>query len=325
MKYSRIARRLTVLAIAFITSLFIACNTAPQRPLKVGTLVWPGFEPLYLARDLGYFDRDFIQLVEYSANGETIQAFVNGAIDMMAITLNTTLSLFEKEPDIRVWLLTDISEGADALIGQPNIANIRDLEGTTVGVDASVVAKFLLARALESVNLSPDAVEQIILEIPEQIETFTNKEIDALATYEPIRSQLLDRGGNILFDSRQIPGEIIDVIIGRKNLKDSFSKQLQVLTKGWFKALQYIQDNPDDAMQRMAERQGVTKEQFIQSLNGLSFVDLPKNQALLSGEKPELWEGAKRVSAFLTEQGLLENKVNTDSLFDDRFVKEISL
>lgn len=323
MKYSRISRRLVFLAIAFLTSFFLACATTPKQPLKIGMDVWPGYEPLYLARDLGYFDGASIQLIEYSAMTEFQRAFRNGAIDMTAETLETTLEYKAGDDGVRVWLLLDVSDGGDALVGQSNIKNMQDLEGGIVGLYPDPLAKLILTRALQSAGVSIDTIKQVTLEGSEQEEGFSQKEIDAIVTYEPTRSRLLDRGANLLFDSRQMPGEIIDVLVGRKDLQDKFANELKVLAEGWFKALKYIRENPDDAMQRMAERQGVSKEQFSQSLNGLSFMDLEKNQALLSGESSELYEGAKRLATFLKEQDLLKQEVNLSNLFDDRFVKAI--
>ena len=325
MKYPLILRKLALLAISFLTSIFIACNPTPQSPLTIGSDLWPGFEPLYLARDLGYFDKAAIKIVEYSGISELDDAFRNQAIEMAVGTLNSTLIFAEQNPDARVWLLCDFSDGADALVAQSDIKDLKNLSGRTVGLYPYDLAKLILTRALHSVDLPIDSVEQVILESTEHQKAFADREIDAVVTFEPTRSILLERGANLLFDSRQMPGEIVDLLVGRKDLINKYSRELQVLTEGWFKALQYIQEHPDDAMQRMADRQGITKEQFIQSLEGLSFMDLSTNQALLSGENPELYEGAQRLIAFLKEQNLLEQEVDLDNLFDDRFVKRVNL
>jgi NitT/TauT family transport system substrate-binding protein len=43
-----------------------ACFHEEKEPLRVGTLLWPGSEPLFLARDLGYIDDGSSRLVEYT-------------------------------------------------------------------------------------------------------------------------------------------------------------------------------------------------------------------------------------------------------------------
>ncbi len=37
------------------------CSNEPSSPLRIGTNVWIGSEPLYLARDLGHFDLKVVQ------------------------------------------------------------------------------------------------------------------------------------------------------------------------------------------------------------------------------------------------------------------------
>ena len=325
MPSSRIPRKLVYLAIALFTSFFLACNFAPKESLKIGADIWPGFEPLYLARDLGYFEDAPIQIVEYTGMKEIQQAFRNGTLDMKVDTLDSFLLLARDNPDMRVWLLFDVSKGGDALVAQADIQDLQDLEGRTVGLYPDDLSVFILTRALESVDLPLDAVNRVVLEAAEQKKAFLEGEVDAIVTFEPTRSRLLEGGANLLFDSRQMPGEIIDVLVGAEDIKHKFPQELKVLVKGWFKALQYIQENPDDAMQRMAKRQGITLEQFTQSLDGLSFINLQNNQALLSRENPELYEGVKRLTTFLSDRDLLDGEVDLDNLFDDRFVKAIDL
>ena len=50
--------------VALLLALF-GCAREPQTVLRIGTNVWIGSEPLYLARELGRFDPATVQLVEY--------------------------------------------------------------------------------------------------------------------------------------------------------------------------------------------------------------------------------------------------------------------
>jgi len=48
---------------------------------------------------------------------------------------------------------------------------------------------------------------------------FKKRQVDAIVTFEPVKSELLSSGANILFDSHQIPGRIVDVLVVRKNCR----------------------------------------------------------------------------------------------------------
>ena len=56
-----------------------------DQPIRIGTNVWPGYEPLYLARSLQDWQQDGdIVLVEYPSSTEVIRAFRNRAIESAA-------------------------------------------------------------------------------------------------------------------------------------------------------------------------------------------------------------------------------------------------
>ena len=65
----------------------------PEAALRIGTNVWIGSEPLYLARELGRLDPTAVQLVEYPSASEVLRAFRNQAIDGMVISLDELFGL----------------------------------------------------------------------------------------------------------------------------------------------------------------------------------------------------------------------------------------
>src|SRR3954469_24694728 len=64
------------------------CARGPEPALRIGTNVWIGCEPLYLARELGNLDPATVQLVEYPSASEVLRAYRNQAIDGMVISLD---------------------------------------------------------------------------------------------------------------------------------------------------------------------------------------------------------------------------------------------
>lgn len=317
--------RLRIVIVAILTTLIICtCSQTPQPPLRIGTLLWPGYEPLHLASELGYFGDTPVYLVEYAFDVEQNRAFRNGEIDIIASTMSEALTLAESDADVRSLLVLDVSDGADAIIAQPDIESVEQLQGRKVAIEPSPLSVLMLTRALETANLTWQDLEIVQMEVQDQPEAFTQGNIDAMVTYEPVRSKLLANGANLIFDSSQIPGEIVDVLVGHKELFKSHPQQMQILVQGWFHALDYIQKHPKDAARRMAKRQGITTEQFLQSLEGLRFVSPGENQQWLSKSNPQLYDGAKRLAQFLVERKLTQNLVDPSSLITDKFVKDFS-
>jgi len=313
--------RWLMVAIALLTFILVSCSQKPPQPLRIATNLWTGYEPLHLARDLGYYGKTPIQIVEYASNIERVRAFRNGDVEMTSASLNTVLEIAETNPDTRVLLAVDFSDGADAIIAKPEIKTLQDLKGRKVGLESSTLGVFLLTRGLEQVGLSLKDIKIVPLEIPQQEAAFKQGRVDAVVTYGPARSNLLATGAKSLFDTSQIPGEIVDTLIGRKELLTTHSTQMQVMIQAWFKALDYINKNPEDAARHMARRQGVTTEQFKKSLTGVRFLNLSENQKLLGKTDTSLLNGAKRLSDFMEKNKLLKQKVEPTDLLDDGLVK----
>src|SRR5215471_21572533 len=107
-----------ILALLVILLSFAGCMRQPETALRIGTNVWIGSEPLYLARELGRLDPSVVQLVEYPSASEVLRAFRNQAIDGMVISLDELFGLAVDGLQPRVILVVDVSHGADVVVGR---------------------------------------------------------------------------------------------------------------------------------------------------------------------------------------------------------------
>jgi len=130
---------LCVLAYAVMALALSGCTQAPDPALRIGTNVWIGSEPLYLARELRRFDSSAVQLVEYPSASEVLRAFRNQAIDGMVISLDELFGLAADGFQPRVVLVVDVSHGADVVVGRRGMRSIRDLKGKSVAVESSAL------------------------------------------------------------------------------------------------------------------------------------------------------------------------------------------
>ena len=312
---------ITILLLGFVS---VSCAKEPPPPLRIGTVVWPGFECLYLARDLGYYKDTSIRLVEYSATPEITRAFRNRELEAIAYTIPEALSLIIAEPTLQAVLVTDVSHGGDVILAKPDIQNLQALKGRRVGIESSSgLGAYMFIRALEHVNLSPKDVQIIPLEVSEHERAFKQGTVDAVITYEPVRSNLLAAGARLLFDSSKIPNEIVDVLLVRGDLLASQPTDLQALINGWFRALAYLKNNPQDAAHRIAPREGITPEQFLESLKGIRIPDVQENQKLLGKTDASLVNTIRRLSKIMVENNLLAQQVEPIRLLNDQLVKKV--
>lgn len=315
---------ITVATVLLLELVFVSCVKEPPPPLRVGTNVWPGFESLYLARNLGYYENTPIRLVDYPSSSEIIRAYRNGELEMSALTADEVLLLANTEPNISIVLVMDISNGGDVILAKPEIPKLQDLKGRRVGVEASALGAYMVTRALEQVGMSPKDVQIVPLGVSEHERAFKQGNVDAVVTFEPVRSNLLAVGAKLLFDSTQIPGEIVDCLIVRNELLTTNQlTAMQTMVNGWFRAVDYLQKNPQDAARLVAPRTGITPKQFLKSLDGLRTPDIRENQRLLSKTDTSLLNGMKHLSKVMVANNLLQKAVDPTSLLNDRLVKNL--
>jgi NitT/TauT family transport system substrate-binding protein len=299
----------------FAAALALAgCVREPESTLRIGTNVWIGSEPLYLARELGTLDPKAVQLVEYPSASEVLRAFRNQAIDGMVISLDELFGLAADGLQPRIILVVDVSHGADAVVGRASMRTMKDLKGRRVAVENGALGAFVLSRALALHGMQARDVKIVPLESNEQPGAFEKGQVDAAVTFDPYRDQLLRAGARSLFDSTQIPGEIVDLVAVRASVLEQQPKAVRALLAGWLRAIDYLKREPKDAARRMGIRQQTTGEQFLNALNGLHIPSREENLKMLGGAQPELAASGRRLMALMLEAKLLRTELKLEEL-----------
>lgn len=240
-----------------------------RRPaLRLGTNLWPGYEPLYLARDQGLLDRHRVNLREFTSASEVLRGLRNGMLEAGCLTLDEVMVLVAEGFPMAVMLVLDASHGADALVVQPGLRNLR---GCTLGVEPNALGAYMLLRTLEHLKLKATEVRVVELAIDDQEARFRAGKVDGVITFEPVRTQLILAGGQVAFDSTQLPGEIVDVLAVRRSALVPHRETLAHLRSAWHQGLDLLGREPDRAHALMGRRLGLTPPQVQQALKGLRF------------------------------------------------------
>jgi NitT/TauT family transport system substrate-binding protein len=276
-----------------------------EATLSIATNRWPGYEPLYLARELDYFDGAGASLVELPSASRVIDAFRNEHVNAAALTLDEALLLAQDEIPVKILLVTDISNGGDAVMARSEIKSLADLAGKRVGVESFALGAYMLSRTLETAGLKHADIRIVPLTVDQHEEAYKSGLVDAVVTFEPVRTKLLAEGAHVLFDSSRIPDEIFDVLVIREDFAARHPEQVAHLQEAWFRALDYLREQPQDAAERMAKRLDITAPQFLESLHGLRIPDHEENMRLLHGANPALIEPANRLVKVMVEGKLL--------------------
>lgn len=318
------------LILPLLAFLLAACQP-PAEPLRIASSPWPGYEPLYLARDLGYLDERRFRLHELPSSNITLEAFGNGSADVATLTLDETVSLLAQGRQPRILAVMDVSHGADALMVRPDIRALADLKGKRIAIVNIPLGLYMLARTLEAAGLSRDDVSVVTLPEDKHEKAYRQGRIDAAITFEPFKSQLAAAGARPLFDSRQIPDEIFDLMLAREEVYRSRREDLCELVEQWFRTLDYIAARPADAHDRLGRRLGTDARGYAAMLSGLVLPDRAENQRLLSGwqapagkaampSEPAILAPARRLADIMQREGLIAARVDPALAVDPEFL-----
>jgi NitT/TauT family transport system substrate-binding protein len=172
----------------------------------------------------------------------------------------------------------------------------------------------VLSRALALNSMQTSDVTVVHLESNEQPKAFANGVVDGAVTFDPFRAQMMRSGAVALFDSTQIPDEIVDLLAVRSSVLDKQPKAVQHLLTAWFEAIAYLQREPHDAARRMGVRQQTSGEQFLQTLQGIRIPSREDNLKMLAGEKPGLAVTGSKLLSLMLEAKLLRAPVKIEAL-----------
>ncbi len=274
---------LAAIALAFVSA---GCSPSSSTPVRIGINAWPGYEFLYLAQEKGFYKQEgvAVRLVEFSSLSDARRAYERGQIDGFGTTVIEVLQAREystRSPQIVQ--VIDYSNGADMILARPGTTSMAGLRGKRIGVELGSLGVCVLLRALEKAGMALPDVQAVSMDQASMESAFTKGEIDAVVTYPPTTVKLLrDASAQRVFTTAEIPGEVVDVIAIEAQVCRERSKAVQAVLRAYHRALAYAQTNPADAHAIMARREGISVEEFRETLtDGVKLVSAADQQDYL--------------------------------------------
>jgi len=297
----------SILLLLFVA--LLGCQPESES-IRIGSNRWLGYAPIYLADDLGWTAPSGIRLVEYPNTTGVLRGFRNGMLDAAMLTLDETLLLQDSaaELDLEIILVTNVSAGADALFARAPLTNLKDLAGQRIGVENTALGAYFLSRVLDQAGLRIDDLQVVSLPVHEQTAAFAAGDVDAVITFASEGPALESKGARRIFDSRRLPGEIVDVlVVDRQRVTREQRRRLRAL---WFDALRTWQDNRGETDPRLHARLGLTPMALQVTLDGLLMGDRAVNRGWF--DEGQLQQSIGQLSQYLRERRLLNgsNPVN---------------
>jgi NitT/TauT family transport system substrate-binding protein len=303
-----------------------AGQSGSGEPITLGYSAWPGWFPWAVAEEAGIFEEVGVdvELEWFDDYLSSLDALASGSIDANSQTLNDTLVGVSAGSDQVVVLVNDNSAGNDQIIVDESITEIEQLEGATIAAEAGVVDHFLLLQGLATVGLTEEDVDFQGVLTADAAAAFAGGEFDGVGVFAPFTTAALERAGShVLFDSADFPGTIPDFLAVDRALVEERPEDVQLLVDAWYATLDYIEENPDEANAIMAERAGVSVEEYAGYAEGTNIFTPEEAVTAFTGDgETDLTAVTPEVAAFLVDSGLVEEEPSIEGLYDPSFTED---
>ncbi len=269
------------------TALAVGVATGAQAgTLSIGHTTWVGYGTLYLARDLGYFKEQGLdlQLTTMEESSLYMAAQASGKLSGSASTIDEILK-YRPQFCFKAVAALDDSYGGDGVLVGKEVNSLKELKGQSVAVNEGSVSQFWLAYLLKQNGMSMGDLQVQNMTADDAATAFIAGRIPAAVTWEPHLSLVRQKGqGKVLIDSTQTPGIIVDVVALNCEVIEQQPDDVKALVSGLYRAVQYTKEHPQEAYAIMAKGVGGYLADPLEMANaakGVRFYDQAMSEKLL--------------------------------------------
>ncbi|MCG8350923.1 MAG: ABC transporter substrate-binding protein [Chloroflexales bacterium] len=305
---------------------------APQpdagATLKIGYSTWVGYGPLFIARENQYYEQNGIQveLVKIEDPKLRFAALAAGQLDGLVSTLDALALYVKPELQLKAVLALDTSNGGDGIVATTDIASAADLKGKKVAFNPGSVSDFYINYVLQENGMSIEDVELVNMKQDDAGAAFVAGKVDAAVTWEPWLSRAKESpNGQILHDSSQTPGLIVDVLIFRQDVIEQRKTEVQGVIAGWMQAIEFYQANQNQAIEIMAEAVGgwlENPEDFASTLTGVQYYDAEDNQQFFGAADSGAFQTAQFAIDLWAAQGKVDESLKAADIIDNTLLTQ---
>ena len=305
----------SLVAAGLCAALSLPAQAEPKDSFSVCWTIYAGWMPWEYAEAEGIVDKwakkyaidiDVVQLNDYV---ESINQYTAGGFDGCTMTNMDALTIpAAGGVDSTALIIGDFSNGNDGVVVKGEGKRLADLKGQPVNLVELSVSHYLLARGLESVGLSEKDLSVVNTSDADLVAAFNTEDVQAVTTWNPLLAEItaLPKVSKV-FDSSQIPGEIIDLmVVNSATLRDNPNLG-KALTGAWYEIMATMSaDTPAGkaAREHMAKASGTDLAGYEAQLAATKMFYLAKD-AVAFATSPQLPATMAKVAAFSFSHGLL--------------------
>lgn len=308
---------------------FVGSAAAEELTLKCAYPFWPGFAPVYLAQELGYFKEEGLTVEETfdDDRGNVLPALERGDLgcDMRTVGEHQGRPR-TPETQGRIIGTIDISMGGDGVLVEQSIKTMGDLKGKVFAAEPNTPARLIAQIMLKKQGLTFADLQLKDIASADAIAVFADPDVAGVAVYEPTLSEALrsshKEGAYIIASSRDFPGLITDVIVARTDdLKENPDKYRRFL-RGIYRAIDFFNKDHAKAVEIMAPHFKLTPEEYEDVLTNLTYTSYEEAVEFMGtgGKRGKLHDVFDQVMQLNLENGAADTQLDSNQQIDNSVI-----
>lgn len=330
MKKNIIILIIIVLLIAItIVSYFIFFKQKESKSAQIALNVWPGYAHAFIALEKGFFKENGVD-VELILTQDYLEAqnlFTDNKTNaIFEVFTDTILNNIKGYSPSEVVYISETSTSGDVIIAKPEISSVADLKGKTIGVDGiNTFSHFFVLTVLEKAGLLEKDVFFKNISANNVLSALENNEIDAGHTWEPTKTQALNKNYKTIAQASDVPNIITDVLVFDNQFTKENPQTVQAIVKSMFQAQDFVENNKEEAIKIMAQAENMTEEEMTQGINGIKRLNLEDNLRAMTDndQKDSLFTIGQKIINFYQDRGQTGHKPDLNLIINPQFIKNL--
>ena len=316
-----------ILVIAMTIAAFGQTAAAAPATFTIGWSVYAGWNPYFYMARSGILKRWAdkygvvikVQRFDYAAS---LDAFVAKNIDACTMTNMEALDMpAAAGVDSTAIIFGDYSNGNDAVLVRNNLT-LSQLPGRSVLLVQKTVSEYLLERAMDlnGLNGQMSRIKLLNTNDSDIVGAFLGNKGNLVAvTWKPLVSEILAQDSSVkkVFDSSQIPGEILDLLVVRSEVLQrtdgSGVRFAKAVTGAWFETVAQLNGTGPaaaSAISGSAAASDDSVDSYKEQLKTTHLFSTPQTAAQFA-TSPELKQKMELVRQFCFRHSLLGQNVQS--------------
>lgn len=332
MKFTKALSTLLVSSsLLFAGTSLVAPAAQAAQTIKLGTNLWIGFGPLYVAEALDLFKKYGLSVKLQFFTDTTLlpSALASHSVDGATQTYDSVIGAVAKGMNEKVVLPIDFSDGADAIVATNDVRKITDLKGKKIAFEPLSMSNFLLAYALQANHLAETDITPVNMSAEAIPAAMVSGSVPAGVTYDPNVSQILHAGKNkfhVIYSSHDAPGLIADTLVFDQKFIDTHPAEVKGIIQAYLDGMAYMKSHPADAYKIIGKVLGASADDVKSQLAGVYNLPLKEMpQSFVKGPTTKsFYTSGAVIGDLLQKKGEIKSVPAIAGTLDAQFVDALS-